>query len=154
MLFRSAAANRAPSLSGKPSALAKKNPVVAAGKAIDSKTLASKPTLLNPGIVLGGISTSNVGSTPLATVLKTKTEVQLAQDVPTRISVAKLQKNTTAIIRLFTSDGKTISIGTLVTDRSGNITLPPLTFLDSGVVTTLQVVAGSSTINITVRSTK
>lgn len=126
----------------------------AAGKPISPKSLAAKPVRLNSGMYLGGVSTSTLSLTPIATINRSYNEVQTSVDVPTRVTVSGLPKNTNAVIRYYTTSGAARDLGTIKTNKSGALTLPPITLSTVGQVLTVQISAGKVTRILLLRATR
>ena len=126
----------------------------AAGKPISPKSLAANPVRLNSGMYFGGVSTSTLSLTPIATINRSYNEVQTSVDVPTRVTVSGLPANTSAVIRYYTTSGAARDLGTIKTNKSGALTLPPITLSKVGQVLTVQISAGKVTRILLVRATR
>lgn len=120
---------------------------------ISANAVARTPIQVANSIVIGGVSTSRVNQTPIAAVsAKRKNEIQLAEDVPTRIQIGGLTPRAVATVSLITSKGKTIQLGRITVNSKGDITLPPLTIEKDEVSATVRIVVGRTTTNVVIRT--
>ena len=143
-----------PKLTKKPLSLVKYNKPFNSGANINLKSLSVRAVRLTPGILLGGIPSSQLSDTPLADVSSERSEVQTASNLPTRISVGGLKSKSIANVVLITTDGSTFPLGRLKTSWSGRLTLPPVTVEKINIASTFVISSEGKVIYVTLRSTK
>jgi hypothetical protein len=123
-------------------------------KLIDTVKLSQRAVILDQGVLIGGISSSSLKSTPIASINRSYNEVQTTEKLPTRVTVSNLPKSSNAVVRYYTQTGAARDLGNLRVNKSGNITLPPITLSEVGQVLTIQISAGKITRILLLRVTR
>jgi hypothetical protein len=107
------------------------------------------------GVVIGGIPASKKGKLPQISVSgtsKVKVEIQVAEDLPTSLTVTKLRPRATASVSIIGANGREIVLGQFRVDNQGELELPPITLTQGQSSVRVRVTVAGVTRTITIRA--
>lgn len=107
------------------------------------------------GVVIGGIAKSKKDDLPQVTVSgrsKRKVEIQVAEDLPTSLSVSNLRPRATARVSVIGSNGREIILGQFRVGSQGELELPPITLTQGQSSIQIRVTVARVTRTITIRA--
>lgn len=106
--------------------------------ASNNSLLSSSPVIPISNLVAGGYTTSNLIPTVEVPFINNM-EVQTLSKVPTRILMGNLKKNSSATVTLVNSYGYAKCLGKYNTGKSGTLSFPALTLMETGLKFTIKV---------------
>lgn len=105
--------------------------------------------------MIGGIATGKKDELPQANVSgtsKKRVEIQVAEDLPTSLTVTNLRPRATARISVIGANGREITLGQFRVDSQGELELPPITLTQGQSSIQIRVTVAGVTRTITIRA--